>query len=63
LDSITLTIEILERGLSRNGGYSSKQLKLFGIEGFPKGWKKGLVGQSFPRELVNEFIELKDRHL
>ena len=42
LNTIVLTNEILEQGKSRNGGYSSKQLEIFGIEKFYKGWKKEL---------------------
>ena len=62
-ESIVITSETLEKGLSKNGGYSLKQLNLFGVKKFSKGWKKDLIGRSFPRELVNQFIDLKDRHL
>jgi hypothetical protein len=60
---IVLTSEMLEQGKSRNGGYSARQLKVFGIEKFYKGWKKELIGQSVPLELVKEFINLRDEHL
>jgi hypothetical protein len=62
-ESMIITSETLEKGLSKNGGYSLKQLNLFGVKKFSKGWKKDLIGRSFPRELVNQFIDLKDRHL
>ena len=62
-ESIVITSETLEKGLSKNGGYSLKQLNLFGVKKFSKGWKKDLIGRSFPRDLVNQFIDLKDRHL
>jgi hypothetical protein len=63
LNTIVLTNEILEQGKSRNGGYSSKQLEIFGIEKFYKGWKKELVGKSVSLSLVEDFIKLKDAHL
>jgi hypothetical protein len=62
-ESIIITSETLEKGLSKNGGYSLKQLNLFGVKKFSKGWEKDLIGRSFSRELVNQFIDLKDRHL
>ena len=58
-----LTKEILEQGLSRNGGYSLEQLKLLGIYEFCKGWKKGVIGKPFKSEILNKFISLKDYHL
>jgi hypothetical protein len=60
---IVLTNEILKQGLSKNGGYNRKQLDLFGIEGFPQGWKRNLIGQSFSAELIEQFIALRDQHL
>jgi hypothetical protein len=63
LNVVVLTNEILDQGKSRNGGYSSKQLEIFGIEKFYKGWKKGLVGKSVHMSLVDDFINLKDAHL
>jgi hypothetical protein len=60
---VVLTDEILKQGLSKNGGYSRQQLKLLGIEGFPKGWKQSLAGQAFSVELIEQFIALKDHHL
>jgi hypothetical protein len=60
---IVLTDEILKQGLSKNGGYSRKQLDLLGIEGFPKGWKQSLLGQTFSVELIEQFIALKNQHL
>ena len=54
VESIVLTVEILEKGLSRNGEYSSKQLRLLGVEGFPKGWKKDSIGRSFPHGWIDK---------
>lgn len=63
MKQIVLTNKLIEAGCSRNGGWSSRQLALFGIDGFPKGWKRKLVGQRFPSNIVDQFIRLKDKHL
>ena len=63
LEVTILSEEILERGLSRNGGYSLEQLKLLGIYEFHKGWKKSIIGKPFKLEILNNFIALKDCHL
>jgi hypothetical protein len=62
-ETVILTDEILEKGRSANGGYSRRQLELFGIVGFPSGWKKALVGQSASVEVVERYLMLKDKHL
>ncbi|WP_242045323.1 hypothetical protein [Anabaena catenula] len=61
--TVVITKEILDKGCSINGGYSRKQLELFGIQGFPPGWKKALLGKVFSVEVVNQFIALQDQHL
>ncbi len=61
--TVVITKEILDKGCSVNGGYSRKQLELFGIQGFPPGWKKTLIGKVVSVEVVNQFIALKDQHL
>jgi len=58
-----LTDEIINRGMSKNGGWSLKQLRLFGFTKFTKGWKWMVVGQEFPRELIIQFLYLKNKHL
>jgi 5-methylcytosine-specific restriction endonuclease McrA len=61
---IVLTAEIFDLAVSSNGGFSSAQLSLFGTT-FPptKGWKKKMIGTLVSREVVEEFIALKDKHL
>jgi len=63
-ESIILTAEIFDLAVSSNRGFSSAQLSLLGIT-FPplKGWKKQLIGTLASREVVEEFIALKDKHL
>jgi hypothetical protein len=63
MDTIILTEEILEKGKSRNGAWSAAQVKLFGISEFRKGWKKNIVGHSFPSAIIQRFLNLKDKHL
>lgn len=61
---IVITAEVFDCAISSNGGFSSAQLALLGIP-FPppKGWKQQLLGKPAPRESVEKFIALKDRHL
>lgn len=62
--SVVLTAEIFCCAESSNGRFSKAQLELFGINGQPpKGWKKGLLNTLASREVVDEFIALKDKHL
>ncbi len=62
---MVITLEILKKGLSSNGGYSIKQIRVLGIDNylFEKGWKLALVGSDVPKEKVDNFIALKDAHL
>ena len=59
-----LTKKIFEKGTSSNGAWSGKQLALFGVTiTNNKGWKKTIIGQEWPKEIINQFINLKDKHL
>ena len=59
-----VTKEIVEQGISRNGGYSQKQMDLFGImRPLLKGWKKRMVGVELDEKKIEEFLKLKDKHL
>jgi len=61
---MVITDHILLQGMSRNGGYNSRQLKLLGTHTKKnKGWKRRLIGTSVPDENVKMFIALKDAHL
>jgi 5-methylcytosine-specific restriction endonuclease McrA len=63
-ESIVLTKEIFDLVVSSNGGFSRAQLSLLGVD-FPppKGWKKQLTGTLASREVVEELITLKDKHI
>lgn len=57
-----LTEEIFEKGKSSNNGWNIKQLRVFGIQTWKKGWKRSLIGKDFPEESINMFLALKDTH-
>ncbi len=61
---MNLTKEILEQGKSSNGGWSAKQLRLFGIE-YPldSGWQSAIIDSDFPVEKIEKFLELRNKHL
>ncbi len=74
-DMVTVTKEMLNYAKSKNGGYSSKQIKaimpyaatkrgkVLDKEVFVKGWKGRMVGTEVPRETISQFINLKNKHL
>lgn len=64
MEKILVTEEIWQKGLSRNGGVSSRQAKLFGVTiRNNKGWKREIIGHWFPKDIIDKYISLKDRHL
>lgn len=63
MGSITITEEILNQGRSSKGMWSKKQLLLFGIKSFNVSLKATVLGKEFPTEIVEQFINLKDKHL
>jgi len=59
-----LTNEVLELGLSSNGGWSNKQLKLLGVKTpLRKGWKELLIGTFHNESTIDLFLKMKDAHL
>ncbi len=59
-----VTETIINMGMSRNGGWSLRQFKLFGFDTFPKkGWKEMIISQEWPREIVVQFLALKNVHM
>lgn len=58
-----LTVEILQKGKSSKGGFSLKQIKLLGYNFFKADWQINSIGKDFKKEVIDEFIELKDKHL
>lgn len=57
-----ITEEILNRGKSSNNGWNLDQLRVLGLHGFQKGWKKSLIGKEISEEQLSKFINLKDTH-
>ena len=67
-----LTHELIESGMSRNGGWSAAQLRLIvppeeftgnGSISLKQGWKKRLVGAEINQATYEQFLSLKDKHL
>ena len=61
---VTITREIIDSGMSSNGGWNNKQLKALGVP-FPltKGWMMGMIGKDVPESNVEKFIKLKNAHI
>lgn len=61
---ITITSEILHAGLSDNGGYNHKQIKLFNLPPCsPWEFKKRVLGRKVSQKKINKFLALKNQHL
>ncbi len=65
---ITVTTELLEQGISKNGAWSAKQLRALNVpigKRFKlwKGWKDRLIGSEITEQQKNKFLDLKDKHL
>ena len=59
-----ITEDILLQGMSRNGSYSCKQIRMLGSHiKKNKGWRRRLIGTSVPEANIKRFISLKDTHL
>lgn len=67
METIKLTQEILDQGLSDNYGWSNKQLRLlcdyYGLNIKVKGWKREILDQPFPKDIIEKFLALKNVHL
>jgi hypothetical protein len=64
----TITDDILERGRSKKGSWSRKQIDILGVKyekpfKLPKGWKKRICGKQISLRKLTLFLELKDKHL
>ncbi len=58
-----VTSQLIEEGKSKNGGWSTRQLKLIGVEWPPvKDWKARVIGQEISDEDAQAFVKLKDAH-
>lgn len=58
----TLTDNMIQDGMSKNGGWSDKQLICLGAEKV-KGWRKRLIGKRINAIRYEKFLSLKDEHL
>lgn len=58
-----LTKEIIEQGKSINGGWSVRQIEIFGANQQIKGWRKLISDMDFPEASIKEFLLLKNNHL
>lgn len=62
MDRTVITNEMIEDGMSDNGGWSNKQIKLLG-QGMFTGWRRRAVGKEILTERYDEFLALKNVHL
>ena len=61
---VRLTKELIEAGMSQNGGWNNAQLKLLGLRiPLKHGWKEKLVGDIVSEANYQKFLDLKDDHL
>ena len=64
MNEIKIDKDLLDRGKSRNGSWSRKQLSLLGVKWpLKSGWSRRMIGEIIPSKDAQEFIELKDKHL
>lgn len=68
---MVITAELIEQGRSIRGGWNLKQLRALGLSGnyfrsnggLYSGWKWDLIGKNVPKENIDNFLTLKDKHL
>ena len=62
---LTVTNELMKEGMSRNGSWSDKQLRMLGIETTKNnpGWRRRLMGTIITEQQKKDFLALKDAHL
>jgi len=69
---MVVTEKILQCGLSRKGAYNRAQLEALlpsweftgpGTWSLAKGWKRRIIGADVPKEKIEQFLRLKDKHL
>lgn len=61
-----LTQQILNEGMSNNGGWSNNQWRALGVVSphrQSKGWLKDLLGTDISQDKINRFVELRNEHL
>lgn len=62
---VTVTKELMEQGLSRNGSWSDRQVKVLTGQTTLNnpGWLQRLYGTLITEQQKTEFLRLKDKHL
>jgi len=61
---VTLTRELIDSGMSMNGGLNGEQLRLLGLQmPLKTGWKTRAVGQQITDDDYERFVLLKNAHL
>ena len=64
MKKVTLTREMIEAGMSDNGGFSNKQVARLGVKvKNNSGWLKQLIGREVRVEQYEAFMDLKNAHL
>jgi hypothetical protein len=63
METVTITEQLIEDGVSSRGGWSDKQFACLGIYFKTKGWKQRLIGTEVNLEKYKEFLALKNVHV
>ena len=60
MSKVKITLEIIEQGQSKEGGWNQAQLEILGVPWPPiKGWKTRLCGDELTQEEHDKFLSLK----
>lgn len=60
---VTVTRQLLEQGLSRNGALNARQVNALGDNITVSGWRWRIMGKYITEQQKTRFLELKDAHL
>jgi len=65
LPMLAVTKQLMFDGMSRNGSWSGKQLRVLGVKDYlhEPGWRRRLEGTIITEQQKNEFLALKNAHL
>lgn len=58
-----LTNELLEAAMSDNGGWNAAQMKVLGLNGFEKGWRKRVTNSIISDAAYADLVALRNVHL
>lgn len=56
-----ITREIINQGMSDNGGWTRAQTELLGVNQWPlpHGWIRSLIGKDLPEDMLKRFVSMK----